>query len=256
MMAGAQANQGPARWQGRVIRHERRAPNLAVLEVETSEPLPYLAGQYVTVQTAKWQRVWRPFSIANAPAQDGSKITLHVRSIPGGWVSTALVRDTKDGDELIIGPATGTMTSNQVSDRDLLCVAGGTGLAPIKAVVEDVLRADEAAVSSGYGMRRNIHLFHGARTPLDLYDMPALRELSNSYPWLRVVPVVSGDAAFGGLQGFVSDAVLGYADWSNVNAFIAGPAGMVNQTASGLCRAGMPTGLIYRDDFEVTRGIA
>lgn len=256
MMAGAETHRGPAVWHGRVIRHERRSRDLAVLEVETSEPLPYLAGQFVTVQTAKWQRVWRPFSIANAPAQDGSRITLHVRSIPGGWVSTALVRDTRDGDELIIGPATGTMTSDQVSDRDLLCVAGGTGLAPVKAVVEDVLRGDEAAVAGGWGMRRNIHLFHGAKTPLELYDMPALHELAHAYPWLRVIPVVSDDPAFTGRRGYVSDAALGYADWSDADAFVAGPASMVGLTADGLCKAGMAASQVHRDDLEVTKAVA
>jgi NAD(P)H-flavin reductase/hemoglobin-like flavoprotein len=255
MIAGAEAHRGPAQWRGRVLRHERRSRNLAVMEIETDEPLPYLAGQYVTVQTAKWPRVWRPFSVANAPAQDGNRITLHVRSIPGGWVSTALVRDTGEGDEVIIGPANGEMNSSQVSDRDLLCVAGGTGLAPLKALVEHVLNADEHAVRAGVGTRRNIHLFHGAKTPLELYDMPDLRDLANTYPWLRVIPVVSDDPAFGGMQGYVSDAALGYADWSEAAAFIAGPSKMVDRTASGLCRGGMGMDQVYRDDLEVSGAV-
>jgi NAD(P)H-flavin reductase len=120
-------------------------------------------------------------------------------------------------------------------------------------VVEDVLRSDEEAVSGGYGMRRNIHLFHGAKTPLELYDMPALRELSSSYPWLRVIPVVSGDPSFGGLQGYVSDVAINYAGWPDNDVFIAGPADMVNRTASGLCTGGTTMSQIHRDDLEVSR---
>jgi NAD(P)H-flavin reductase len=250
MMAGAERHRGPAQWRGRVVRHERRTRNLAVLEIETDEPLPRLAGQYVTIQTAKWPRVWRPFSVANAPWQEDRRIQLHVRSVPGGWVSTALVRDTQDGDEVIIGPASGTMTTAEIEGRDLMCVAGGTGLAPLKAVVEQVLHEDEQAISEGRGFRRNIHLFHGARNPLDLYDMPALRELSSSYPWLRVLPVVSDDQAFEGLKGHVSDAALGYADWSDRDVFVAGPHEMVSGVVKSVDLAQFGGVRVYYDELE------
>jgi NAD(P)H-flavin reductase/hemoglobin-like flavoprotein len=254
MMAGAETYRGPATWRGQIVRHERRSQNLAVLEVRTDQPLPYLAGQYVTVQTAKWPRVWRPFSIANAPTADGNWITLHVRSVPGGWVSTALVRDTAVGDEVIIGPAHGTMTSDQVAGRDLLMVAGGTGLAPIRALAERILIEDEAAVRSQTPgrTRRNIHLFHGAREPLGLYDLPGLRELSDLYPWLRVIPVVSDDPAFNGPKGTVPDVALGYADWLDRDVFLAGPDPMVAYTASKLAARGVPHDQVHYDDLEVS----
>lgn len=252
MMAGAQAYQGPSRWRGRVLRHERRSHDLAVMEIQTDEPLPYLAGQYVTVQTAKWPRVWRPFSIGNAPTVNGDRLTLHVRSIPGGWVSTALVKDIAAGDEVTLGPATGTMTADQVSGRPLLFVAGGTGLAPVKALAEQVLADDEAAVAGQYGTRRDIHLFHGAREPLGLYDIPGLRDLSDRYPWFRVVPVVSDDPAFNGLKGTVPDAALGYADWLDRDVFLAGPDPMVAYTASRLRDRGVPDAQVHYDDLEVS----
>src|SRR5450755_896236 len=66
MIAGAAGHKGPACLDGRVVRHERRAADLAVLTVRTREPLLYQGGQYVTVQTGRWPRVWRAFSVANA----------------------------------------------------------------------------------------------------------------------------------------------------------------------------------------------
>ena len=63
-------------------------------------------------------------------------MTFHVRAVPGGWVSNALVRYTAPGDELVLGPALGTMTLGAAEQRDLLCVVGGTGLAPVKAIIE------------------------------------------------------------------------------------------------------------------------
>lgn len=254
MMAGAETYRGPATWRGRVIRHERRSRDLAVMEVRTSEPLPFLAGQYVTIQTAKWPRVWRPFSIANAPTVDGDRLTLHVRSIPGGWVSTSLVKDTEAGDEVIIGPAHGTMTSDQVAGRDLLMVAGGTGLAPIRALAEQVLAEDEAAVARQQPgrTRRNVHVFHGAREPLGLYDLPGLRDLSDRYPWMRVIPVVSDDPAFNGPKGIVPDVALSYADWSDRDVFLAGPDPMVAYTVSKLAAQGVPRDQVHYDDLEVS----
>jgi NAD(P)H-flavin reductase/hemoglobin-like flavoprotein len=241
MINGAATAPGPAWWTGQVIRHERRGDDLAVLTVRTPEPLPYLAGQYITLQTGRWARVWRPFSIANAVRGDGTELDLHVRAVSGGWVSGALVRDTVRDDELRLGPALGSMTPTLADGHDLLCVAGGTGLAPLKALVEDVLRHDEAAVAAGTGRRRNIHLFHGASEPLDLYDMPALAELGRAYPWLQVVPVVSGGGTFRGEHGLVGDVAAHYQPWRNEQAFVAGPPGMVTAAAGTLTRAGLVT---------------
>jgi NAD(P)H-flavin reductase/hemoglobin-like flavoprotein len=254
MVAGAEQSSGPAYWTGHVVQHERRNRDLAVLKVQVNEPLPYLAGQYVSVQTHRWQRMWRSFSIANAPMGDRNLIELHVRAITGGWVSTSLVRDTGPDDEIIIGPPVGTMTAETVGDRDLLLVAGGTGLAPLKAVVEEVLAADERAVAEGTGFRRNIQLFHGARTPLGLYDMPYLHELAMSYPWLQVVPVVSEEPKFSGLCGSVSEVALEYSDWYGREVFVAGPEEMTKRAVRGLREAGISGEQVHFDDLAFRVG--
>jgi hemoglobin-like flavoprotein len=130
----------PAFWTAEVVQNESRGPGIAVLTVAPDEVLSFTAGQHVTVQTPRWPRVWRPYSIACRPRDDGL-LSLHVKAIPGGWVSNALVRHTEPGDELIIGPPLGTMTLQHAADRDLLCIAGGTGLSPIKAISDQGLRA-------------------------------------------------------------------------------------------------------------------
>jgi hemoglobin-like flavoprotein len=151
------ARHAPSWWLAEVTGHERRADDLAVLTVRPDQPLGYRPGQYISVQSARWPREWRSYSIANAPRRDGT-LSLHVRAIPGGLVSTALVQHTGPGDTLLLGPAAGTMTLPPRSPRDLLCVAGGTGLAPMKAM------AEEAAAAGGPA----ITLLFGARTPAEL----------------------------------------------------------------------------------------
>jgi NAD(P)H-flavin reductase/hemoglobin-like flavoprotein len=248
MIAGASSISGPPWWEGRIIHHERRSGDLAVLTIQTEQPLPYLPGQYVTVQTSKWPRVWRQFSVANAPRLDGT-MDLHVRSIPGGWVSPVLVKNAVDGGRVMLGPAMGGMVPSAAGSRDLLCVAGGTGLAPLKALAQAVLEGDEAAVAAGRGARRSIHLFHGARTPLDLYDMPGLRRLADCYPWLHVEPVLSRAPEFAGYRGHVCDVLGDYpADWKERQVFVAGPAGMVQHTAEMLTASGVPEAQVHFDE--------
>lgn len=250
MIAAAATASGPAYWTGTVTRHETRAHGVAVLEVRTSAPLEFEPGQYVTVQTGKWHRVWRQFSVACPADLTGDRLELHVRQVPGGWVSTALVRDTRPGDKVIIGPPAGTMTTEEAGGRDLLLVAGGTGLAPLKAVAGDILGRDEAAMSGGWGHRRRVDLFCGARSPLELYDMPALRELERDYPWFQVHPVISGEPRYDGLKGDVADVALAYDSWPDREVFIAGPSAMTASAIGGFRSAGTPESRVHFDDLD------
>jgi NAD(P)H-flavin reductase/hemoglobin-like flavoprotein len=231
------ATELPPWWTGEVIGHELRGPDLAVLTVRTAQRLPYQAGQYTTIQTARWPWTWRAYSMANAPRDDGL-LRFHVRALPAGWVGGALVRHTKIGDTLLLGHAAGSMTLDADSDRDILCVAGGTGLAPLKALVEETIRTDR---------RRDIHLLFGARTPAGLYDLPDLRALEAGYPWLRVVPVVSADPSFDGMHGQVPDVLDRFHDWSGHDVYVAGPTEMVERTVTGLQDLGVPAVRIHHD---------
>ena len=88
MRDAAAAERGPASWLGRVVGHERLGWDLAKISVPASEPIPYRAGQYVSVETPQRPRLWRYLSPANAPRPDGI-LEFHVRAVPGGWVSRA-----------------------------------------------------------------------------------------------------------------------------------------------------------------------
>ncbi|WP_214102770.1 globin domain-containing protein [Acrocarpospora catenulata] len=237
--ADADAGVSPAWWLAEVLNHERRAPDLAVLTLRPGQPLGFTAGQYVNVQTARWPRVWRTFSIANAPRSDNT-IRLHVRSLPGGWVSSTLVQHTRIGDQVLLGPPVGTMAVTD-SDRDMLCVAGGTGLAPLKAIIEQVIAS---------GRRRAIHLLVGARHATDLYDMPDLVRMESGYPWLRVVPVVSDEPAYDGLRGNLPEVMERFHTWTEHEVYVCGPAGMVNETVRRLQNSGVPLNRIHRDAIQ------
>lgn len=239
MIDSADADSGvsPAWWLAEVVDHELRRPDIAVVTLRPTQRLPYTPGQYVTVQTARWPRVWRTFSIANAPRPDNT-VRLHVRAIGGGWVSTSLVRHTRIGDTIMLGPPVGTMGPPERGNRDVLCVAGGTGLAPIKAIIEHII---------GSGRRPNIHLLYGARTAEELYDLPDLIRMESAFPWLRVVPVVSDQPGYEGVRGYLPDVVERFHSWSEHQAYVCGPSEMVNDTVRRLQIGGLPLTRIHRD---------
>ena len=233
------ATGSPAWWTAEVTSHEPRTPQVAVLTLQPDQPFPYLPGQHLSVQTPRWPRLWRRYSIANAPREDGS-LTLHVRAVDGGLVSTTLVHHLEPGDTLLLGPAEGRMTADTESRRPVLCLAGGTGLAPLKAIAEAIGRA------TGPDTRRDIVLYHGARTEAGLYDLPALRRMELDYPWLEFVPATSDERAAGVAHGAIP--VLGAkADWEDRDIYISGPDDMIVAAAGALRTLGADPALLHYD---------
>ncbi|MFE2109523.1 globin domain-containing protein [Kitasatospora sp. NPDC059463] len=239
MVAGADsALTEPPYWHATVVGHERRRDDLAVLRVRTGEPYPYRAGQYGSVEHPLLPHTWRQYSMGCAPRTD-NELEFHVRRTGQGGVSEALVEHTAVGDRLRLGPPRGTLMP-QDDTRDLLLVAGGTGLAPMKAIVEELVEHRPRG--------RRVHLFVGARARSDLYDWPALAELGGRKPWLELVPVAD-DAADGPAVpgGRLAEAVSRAGDWSQHLACVSGPAGLVDEVRTRLVASGLPSARIHHD---------
>jgi NAD(P)H-flavin reductase/hemoglobin-like flavoprotein len=241
--AARAAEHSPPWWAGEVIGHELRTPTMAVLTVRPDKPFPYHAGQYVSIQSARWHRVWRQFSVANAPREDGT-LSFHIRAVPGGWVSNALTHHTRVGDMVSLGPPQGTMTLAAGSGNGLFCVAGGTGLAPIKALIEQVIRDSTPA------KRRKIRLFLGARQQSEFYDLPDLGNLEVSYPWLRITPAVSGEPGYSGIRGLLPDVIARQPPQPDDDVYISGPAEMVQKSIQVLSRTGLRKWRVHADLSE------
>jgi NAD(P)H-flavin reductase/hemoglobin-like flavoprotein len=242
MRTAADAERGPASWLGRVVDHRRVGWDLAVITVQTSEPIPYRAGQYVSVETPQRPRLWRYLSPANAPRKDGV-LEFHVRAVTNGWVSRALVAHSRVGDTWRIGPPMGRMHVEPRSGRELLMVTGGTGMAPIKALLEDLAQQQ---------VRPRTQVFVGGRTWEDLYDFAALRKLSYSNAWLDVIPVVeTDDGASGAERGTLADVVTRYGAWADHDVLVCGSPAMIRATVSRMLVAGTPLDRIRYDPFTM-----
>ncbi len=232
----------PAWWQAEIVAHERRTNNIAVISVRPDQPYPFLAGQYASLEVPWWPRVWRHYSFAAAPRADGL-LSFHVKAVPAGWVSSALVNRARTGDVIRIGPPAGSMTVDHASDDGLLCLGGGTGIAPIKALVEDVAE---------HGRRRPVDVFYAARSGHDLYDLDTMQEMAARHSWLSLRPVVSDAIAPGeGLvAGHLPDIVTSMGPWPAYDAYLSGPPGMIRSSVSALLGTGMPGYRIRHDSLE------
>jgi NAD(P)H-flavin reductase/hemoglobin-like flavoprotein len=243
MRTAAAAERGPATWLGRVVGHRRIGWDLAVVEVAVSDPVPYRAGQYVSVETPQRPRLWRYLSPATAPRNDG-RLEFHVRAVPGGWVSRAIVAHSRVGDTWRIGHPMGRMQIARNSRRNALLVAGGTGSAPIRAMLEDLARGD--------GQPRT-QVFVGGRTWDDLYDFGPLRRLSYDNPWLDVIPVVErDDTGNGGAEiGILADVVTRYGAWADHDVTVCGSPAMIRATVAQMLVAGTQLDRISYDPFTL-----
>jgi NAD(P)H-flavin reductase/hemoglobin-like flavoprotein len=239
MLAGAEADTNPPYWHAEVLTHERRAHDIAVFTCRPLSQVDFRAGQYVSIESRYQPRLWRVYSIANAPRKDNT-LEFHVRALGAGWVSSSLVRRVQPGDLIRLASPMGSMTLDRRSTRDVVCVAGGTGLAPIKALVEELTR---------YNRTRWVHVFFGARDREDLYDLPELNRLAARYPWLSVVPACSDDPGFVGEQGNISDVVARYGPWADHDFFVSGSSTMVKATLRTLAEMQVPSVRIKYDAF-------
>jgi NAD(P)H-flavin reductase/hemoglobin-like flavoprotein len=239
MIDGAQeaATREPAWWKADIIAHERRADDIAVITLRTDRPYSYTAGQFASIETPYRPRSWRTYSMATAPSPDGL-VEFHVRALGHGWVSGPLVWRATVGDVLKLGAPMGEMSVDQQSRRDILCIAGGTGLAPIKAMVDDM---------SKWNTARKVHVFFGVRRPGDLYDIGALHRLAAMNPWLTVTPAVSDEPTFPGERGMLPDVVERHGDWREHDVFVCGSPDMTRSTLTRLSELGVPESRISYD---------
>lgn len=229
-------------WRGRVAVLERLAPEVMRVRVDLpwGERLDHGPGQYVHVVLEDGQR--RAFSIANAPGER-AHLELHVRRIPGGRFTTHVFEGMRPGDELRFeGPLGGWRV--EPGDRPLLFVAGATGFAPVKSIVEDAFAR---------GVQRPMTLYWGVRRVEDAYvDLP--QTWAREHPDLfRSVRVVSDEPAPEGWRaGLVHEAMLAdHPDLRGCEVYVCGSARMVQHAVPAFLAVGLSEDACVSDAFVV-----
>jgi NAD(P)H-flavin reductase/hemoglobin-like flavoprotein len=230
----------PAWWDAEIVGHERRAADISVLTLRPDHHVPYRAGQSIAVESHLRPKVWRFLSPANAPRRDGT-IEFHVRAIPGGQLSPALVYQACKGDVLRLGTPVGTRLTVQAGPGpDLLLLAGGTGMAPMKAIIEEL---------AGTLHNRKVTLVVGARNRWELYDMAALNQLANDLRWISVIPVLSDDPG-AEYSGTVVDVALRSGSWHDCQIYVCGSPAMVGGTCQALLDQGYTPANVHVEHLD------
>ena len=211
-----------------------------LLATAPGERLRRLPGQYLDVLLDDGRR--RAFSIANAPHAD-DLIELHVRRVAGGGFTGDVFDKLEVGAMLRVEGPLGTFVPREDSERPMLLMAGGTGFAPIKALIEHFL---------GLGTRRAITLYWGARVAADLYLYALPERWARDVASFRFVPVVSDPGhAVGARSGLVHEILLeDHPDLSGHDVYMSGPPAMVDAGRRAFVDAGLPEERLYYDSFD------
>jgi CDP-4-dehydro-6-deoxyglucose reductase, E3 len=214
----------------RVEKIEKVAKDVAIvsLKLPANERLQYLAGQYIDFLLKDGRR--RSFSLATPPEND-ALLELHVRHVPGGFFSDQLFTQFKGREILRLEGPLGTFFLREESDKPIIFVAGGTGFAPIKAVIEHTLHKQET---------RPMVLYWGVRSLADLYLPQLPAEWQKQHRGFSFIPVLSDplpEDAWPGRTGFVHKAVMAdFADLSGYQVYACGGPAMIDAARAEFTR--------------------
>jgi len=227
----------------RVEKVEKPAADVAVLylKLPAQERLQFLAGQYIDILLKDGRR--RSFSIANAPHHD-QYLELHIRKITDGFFTNFVFHEMRDRAILRFEGPLGTFFLREDSDKPIIFMAGGTGFAPIKAVIEHALFSH---------IDREMVLYWGARTLADLY-MPHLpAQWANEHPNFTFIPVLSDPAPgdqWQGRSGFVHQAILDdFANLSGYQVYACGAPAMIEIGKNTFVERGLAEEDFFADSF-------
>ncbi|MFB6173209.1 MAG: ferredoxin--NADP reductase [Halobacteriales archaeon] len=198
-------------------RYERPHPMLTRIEFEPDDPFEYLAGQYVGLCYCGNSRA---YSLASSPTRDTVEIC--VRRVPGGDLSPRLCRDLSVGDTVTMRGPRGDLVLNDPSERDLVFLATGTGVAPFKGMTDYVMETGEDVFE---GETRDIWVFLGAAWADDLPYREAFREYAREHDHVHFVPCLSRESYlsdWGGETDYVQRAFVKHVDESAVAAPLGG----------------------------------
>ena len=228
----------------RVQTLERVAPDVMImsLKLPTNERLQFRAGQYVEFVLKDGKR--RAFSLANAP-HDDELLRLHIRLVPQGNFTTHVFETMKVKEIMRIEGPFGTFFLREDSDKPVILVAGGTGFAPIKAIIEHAIHNKM--------VHRQITLYWGARDRAGLYLPQLPQQWTAQHATIKYIPVLSDATSadqWTGRKGLVHQAVLeDFARLAGVQVYACGAPAMIEAVRSDFIQRGLPSEEFFADAF-------
>lgn len=208
------------------------------IAIDDADPLAFTAGQYARLTFPGAPT--RDYSMASGPGDQ--ELKFHIRRVPGGMATEHIHAQLKLGDAVMVEGPFGSSYLREQHAGPILCIAGGSGLAPIKGIVE-------AAIAGS--MKQPLHVYFGARSERDLYLLDHFEGLVQRHPHLSFTPVLS-DTPSGGRwrTGFVTDAIAkDLQDFDGWKAYVAGPPPMVEAAMQTCTARGLRSEDLHADAF-------
>lgn len=229
----------------RIEKLEKLAPDVIELQLRlpANERLQFFAGQYIDILLKDGKK--RSFSLANAPEDEGL-LQLHIRHVPGGLFTDQVFGSMKARDILRFNGPHGSFYLREDSTKPIILLAGGTGFAPIKAIVEHVIQRQ---------IDRPIYLYWGAKAVVDLYQNALPEQWAAAHPNIKYIPVLSDPATddqWTGRTGFAHHAVIAdFPDLSGYQVYACGSPAMIDSAKADLVsRCQLPEEEFFADIFS------
>lgn len=208
------------------------------LRLKPAKPIEFSPGQYAQLHFTP-DHV-RPYSMAGLCSDE--LLEFHVRRVPEGRVSGYIAANLKIGEAVKVSGPMGSAYLRRKHKGPMLCVAGGTGLAPILSIVRGAIAAS---------MPNPIHLYFGVRAERDVYGLDVLQELGREHPALHIhVVSTNGSSRAGQRSGLVTEAIAAdLRDLAGWNAYLCGSPPMVEAATRLTLDKGVPAERVYADAF-------
>ena len=229
----------------KVIEHKKLNHDVMrlMLKLPETDRLQFLAGQYIDFLLEDGRH--RSFSLANAPHVDEA-LELHIRHIDNGSFTGEVFDKMKVNDIMRIEGPYGQFFLREESERPIIFMAGGTGFAPVKGIIEHALAA---------GIKRPMHLYWGAQTTEDLYMHDLAQSWANEYSHISYIPVLSKSNAGESFRvGYVHEAILAdFPDLGAYEVYASGPPAMVYAGRDVFPAQGLDLEHYFSDAFEYNK---
>lgn len=243
---GSVALNKPESSPGWIVGHRMLTHDIVELCIRLNEPMPaYLPGQYAELSIPGVVDEPRAYSYATSPTGENiDTVTFFVRRVPGGRMTGWLHETDRSGTKVVVNGPFGNFWLRK-SHKPAVFVCGGSGLAPIKALLEQL---------SAEGFERDVRLIFGARSQRDLYCLEDIEAISSKaggrFSFLPVLSEEPADSGWTGLRGLCTEYIVDpNADISESDAYLCGPPGMVDAAIEVLQTNNVGDDCIYFDKF-------